>query len=455
MFVYITNMMYELENRIMVDNVADIRAVYNLELSLLRLRRLNANYIIKPDKIFLDAFSHDANEFQRWLEESFRKSSGNEEHAILVNISDTFKKYLKKHDDIVRLIQQNNKTKAIHTMLSEGNNFYDTIYVNCEQLISINDERISILEKKAERYLVLSKRIGYATIFIFLVIGFIAYITISRSILNPIKEMEIESGKFTDSGARGGDELESLKKRFYTMMKTIKKGQAQLVRTEKRAAVGQIAAGISHELNNPVGIISGFAEMLSKSSQLSRKDKGIALEIFKESQRCRLLLGDFLNFAKTPKPRMRRTDIVKILRQLMLSYTRNTQFEHVSFSMESEKPAMSAYVDPMQIRQVFVNIIHNACDAMKNHGALSIKCTYSRKGMMITFSDTGPGINQDILGKIFDPFFSTKKKGSGLGLAVSHDIIDRHDGEIHCVSTGSGAQFTVTLTKGIYGNKTT
>ncbi|HEY1405363.1 MAG TPA: ATP-binding protein [Spirochaetota bacterium] len=452
MFVFITNSIYELENKIMIDNVATIRAVYNLELSLLRLRRLNANYIIKPDKRYLDAFRSDADEFKKWLRES-GKSPGKNEGVILKNIDSNFEKYLNKHVEIVRLIKQDNKTKAIHTMLSEGNNYYDLIYEDCERLIRVNDDRIAVLEEKAMRYLVLSKRIGYATIAVFLMIGIVSYIVISRSILEPIKEIESASGKFTDAKAHTIDELELLKTRFQNMMKTIRKSQSQLVRTEKRAAVGQIAAGISHELNNPIGIISGFAEMLSKSSRLTMKDKNIAHEIYRESQRCRLLLGDFLNFAKTPNPRMRRTDIVKIVSHLIHSCATNDQFSRVDFTFKSERPSMIAYVDPMQIRQVFVNIILNACDAMKNRGKLAVSCAYSKNGMVIAFKDSGPGIDAAVIKKIFDPFFSTKPKGTGLGLAISHDIIDRHEGKIHCSSSQEGTLFSILLTKGIYGNK--
>jgi len=454
-FVYVTNTIYDLENRIMSDNVRNIRAVYNLELSLLRLRRLNANYIIKPEIKYLNAFHKNANEFNMWIRESSLNSTDRNETKIITQISEDFGKYLKKHDDIVKLMHQNNKTKAIQTMLSEGNNFYDNIYDNCELLIRLNDNKIEHLEQKVRHYLTLSRRFGYVTMFIFLFIGIVAYIVISRSIMDPIREMQSASSTFKETDTTYVDELDALKARFQNMLKTIRNNRAQLIRTEKRAAVGQIAAGISHELNNPIGIISGLAEMLSRNTHLGAKEKKLASEIFKESQRCRILLGDFLNFAKAPNPVMKKTDITRILRQLIQSYSQNDQFKGITFNYKSDSPSMIALVDPMQIRQVFVNIIINACDAVQHRGVLSIHCAYSKNGMIIAFKDNGHGIPQHISKNIFDPFFSTKKKGTGLGLAISHDIIDRHSGKLYCVPVKEGAQFMILLTKGVYGKKTT
>ncbi|HNX58252.1 MAG TPA: ATP-binding protein [Spirochaetota bacterium] len=453
-FVYVTNTVNELENRIMSDNVRNIRAVYNLQLSLLRLRRLNANYIIMPDAKYLKAFRDNVNEFNKWLRESSSHSTDSGEIEIISSISDNFSKYLSKHDEIVKLMKNNDKTRAIQTMLSEGNNYYYSIYDNCETLIGLNDRKIDALENKVEHYLSLSRRFGYVTIVIFLVMGTVAYIVVSRSIMEPIREMESASNTFKTPESAHMDELEALKSRFQNMMKTIRKNREQLIRTEKRAAVGQIAAGISHELNNPIGIIAGLAEMLSRNGHLSAKDKKLAAEIFRESQRCRVLLGDFLNFAKTPDPHMRKTDITRVLRQLIQSYSQNDLFSGISFTFRSDAPSMTALVDPMQIRQVFVNIVINARDAMNGKGTISINCAYSKNGMTIAFKDTGHGIPREIAKRIFDPFFSTKKKGTGLGLAISHDIIDRHAGKLYCAQVKEGAQFMILLTKGVYGKKT-
>jgi len=350
LFLLTINMLNETENNIMLNNVASIRAVYNVETTILRLRRINANYIIRPDKKFLDDFAKDVKEFNHWYNEAFTRSLGKTGMDILSNISIDFSNYLNQHSRVVELINKGYRSRAADIIMSEGNRYYNKIYENCQELIEKNDRIIDESQSKAAKYLRYSKIFGYSTMIVFVITGFIMLMIITRSITDPIRQIEKESG--TLERGEGVDELERIRDRFHAMVKTLKDNQTKIVRTERRAAIGQIAAGISHELNNPIEIISGFAEMLLRNPKLSKKDMSIVEEIYRESQRCRVLLGDLLNFAKAPNPVFKMINPVQILNQTIHTFQKHEKYNNIRFTITSPKRETRINADRMQLEQV-------------------------------------------------------------------------------------------------------
>lgn len=229
----------------------------------------------------------------------------------------------------------------------------------------------------------------------------------------------------------------------------LRRTHEQLIRSEKLAAIGQLAAGVAHELRNPLGVIKNSAyylkEEISKGGLIA-KDPSISefLNIIEnEISLSDKIIRDLLNFSLTSKLVVKPHDINKIIKYA-LSVTKTP--ENIKVEMNLKPNLKKAMVDPYQIRQAFNNLILNACQSMEVGGRLTITSREDGRFIEVEFKDTGCGIKEEDQKKIFDPLFTTKAKGIGLGLAVTHGIIERHEGQIELKSEfGKGTTFVVRL----------
>jgi signal transduction histidine kinase len=229
----------------------------------------------------------------------------------------------------------------------------------------------------------------------------------------------------------------------------LRKTQERLIRSEKLAAIGQLAAGVSHELRNPLGVIKNsvyyLREKVMKNGLIS-KDPSITefLNIIEnEIGLSDKIIRDLLSLSLLSKPVVSPSDINKIIKYALL-VTKTP--ENVEVEMVLNPKIKKAMVDPYQIRQAFHNFIVNAFQAMDKGGKLKIISRETHGFIEVEFSDTGCGIKEEDQEKIFDALFTTKAKGIGLGLAVTQGIIERHEGQIKLKSeVGKGTTFVIRL----------
>jgi len=236
------------------------------------------------------------------------------------------------------------------------------------------------------------------------------------------------------------------------LYRNLKVARARLNQAERLSAVGMLAAGVSHELNNPLGIILCTAGNLREAiGEGSAFLEDIAI-IEAETQRCRRIIQGLLNFAASSESHPIDVDLNALLRDTFLLALRDGRARALTaeWALDLHLPELS--VDPHQMQQVFLNLLMNAADAMEGRGVIRLRTAESIEGgqrkVMIQFADHGCGIDSADLDHIFDPFYTTKKGGAGfgLGLAVSYGIITAHGGEITVSSErGRGSVFTITL----------
>ena len=225
-----------------------------------------------------------------------------------------------------------------------------------------------------------------------------------------------------------------------------------LMRSEKLASIGRLAAGIAHEINNPLTSVLTFSSLLLRKAEDGQKEK---LDIIvKETTRCREIVRRLLNFSRQTEPRKENCNINHVI-ESALSLTKNQlKVRENAITVKKELGELpSLQFDPNQMLEVFINMIINAVDAMAKGGELGITTglTEDAKAVEIKISDTGYGIAKENLEKVFDPFFTTKEvgKGTGLGLAVTYGIIDGHNGSIDVESeVGKGTTFVIRLPLG-------
>jgi signal transduction histidine kinase len=228
--------------------------------------------------------------------------------------------------------------------------------------------------------------------------------------------------------------------------------QAQLLQAEKMSAVGQLAAGVAHEINNPLGIILGFAQSVIK--RIKNEDDPLALPlktIEREAVRCKSLVQNLLTFSRSSKGAQEEMDLNAAVEIALSLISAQTKTHKVSLIKELCVDSPKIHSNRTQVQQVVVNLAGNAIDAMPKGGTLTIRTSLSGKRpgyVEIQVRDTGAGIPKEIQKKIFEPFFTTKEvgKGTGLGLSLTYEIVTKHGGAIELVSEeGKGAEFTVFL----------
>ncbi|MCS7053612.1 MAG: ATP-binding protein [Ignavibacterium sp.] len=236
--------------------------------------------------------------------------------------------------------------------------------------------------------------------------------------------------------------------------------QEQLRIAEKLASIGQLAAGVAHEINNPLGTILLYTSMLKKELEKYYNDDRYKADldlILEEANRCKNIVSNLLNFARQGKLNLKEFDIKKALLDTLKPFTVNPAYKKVDFIFNASVQNCLIVADEDQLKQVFINIVKNACDAMMEteRKLLTVNLNCSEKDVTIEFSDTGTGIAKENQSKIFTPFFTTKSigKGTGLGLAISYGIIKMHKGNITFVSElGKGTTFKITLPRTQFSN---
>jgi PAS domain S-box-containing protein len=233
-----------------------------------------------------------------------------------------------------------------------------------------------------------------------------------------------------------------------------KKVEEALQRAEQMKMVGEWATGLVHEIKNPLAGIKGSVEVLASDACLADEDRSIITQAVDEIKRIELLLKSLLSFAKPPKPQLTLVDINDILDKSIAFALRHQSVgtdssKAINVFKDFDPKVPKTMADPMQMQQVFLNLLLNAIEAMPDGGMLATKTSYDAKlnSIQITISDTGTGMDKSLVSKIFQPFFTTKRKGSGLGLSITRRLIEQHGGHIDLESEpGKGTAFNIFLT---------
>ena len=230
-----------------------------------------------------------------------------------------------------------------------------------------------------------------------------------------------------------------------------RKLEQQIQHTEKLVSMGQLAAGVAHEINNPLGVILCHLDLIKDEANLSDEAKEDLKIIEKHVGNCRNIISDLLRFARQSKPSLTMASINDLIREVVSMAANQMEMQSIQIetTLDDTIPAIPLDVDRM--RQVILNLLLNGAQAIEKSGTIRFFSRYEKekKEVLITIEDTGSGIPADLQGKIFDPFFTTKPpgKGTGLGLSVSHSIIQEHNGEISIESDvyTSTTRFILTL----------
>ncbi|WP_020676587.1 ATP-binding protein [Geopsychrobacter electrodiphilus] len=241
----------------------------------------------------------------------------------------------------------------------------------------------------------------------------------------------------------------TLERKVSDRTEEIKAMQAQLVQAAKLASLGELVAGIAHEINNPLSGILMFSSLAIKSPDLSPQVKENLEVIVSETRRCAKIVSALLEFSRESIPEKQPCSINQILNETLKLVSKQELFHNIKVKSQFLDSLPDICADSAQVQQVFFNMMINAGQAMEGRGVLQLSTELGggNQSIIIKIIDNGVGISKEHLDKIFDPFFSTKgEKGFGLGLSISYGIIKNHGGEIQVQSQiDEGTKFTITL----------
>lgn len=301
-----------------------------------------------------------------------------------------------------------------------------------------------------------------STLTVFLMAGVVLWITTGFLISKPTHELEklmqrVEGGDLSVRARPGHDEIGRLAHRFNYMVTELQGTRdklqqthaEQLERADRLATVGELAAGVAHEIKNPLAGISGAIEVIASELPSDDPHAEIFAEVLVQIRRVDKTLRDMLNFARPAEPRMVLTDLNELVRNHIPLFSRGPEHSAVSQEIDLADSLPGLNLDPDQIGQILVNLSLNARQAAAPEGTVAIR-TYLDNGdgtVVLEVEDSGPGIPPDIANDIFKPFFTTKSKGTGLGLAICRRIARAHDGDLILAPVGKlgGARFVVKI----------
>jgi len=314
----------------------------------------------------------------------------------------------------------------------------------------------------------MSMRLLLYAVLTIIALGTAINIELSMSIGEPIRRLEkvsrkMAAGDFSENiEVKGSDEIASLGESFNQMEEKLKNAlgdleqtvhmlkdkQAQLVESEKLASIGLLAAGIAHEINNPLTSVLTFSNLMLEQIPEDDPNRERVKMMVWETSRARTIVRQLLSFAREAPLRLSRINVNQPVTEIVDSLLAQDKFTDIELVMDLAHDIPEVSADPPQVGQVVLNLLLNAVYAITPPGKIEISTRAVKDYVEISISDTGCGIPEEAVGRIFEPFYTTKDtdKGTGLGLAVSYGIIKKHRGDIEVKSeVGKGTTFIVRL----------
>jgi two-component system, NtrC family, sensor kinase len=352
-----------------------------------------------------------------------------------------------------------------HILIAELRNLDAEILAlrkNGEDILIISRDLDKVARERAETVIRVSQLAILVFFPIFFIVGIGMLFFISTNVVKRLRLL-ITVVEKTGKGAyprlpppspgRAPDEVGVLIDKFNTMEDELYQREAELerknkelIQTKKLAAIGTLAAGVAHELNNPLNNIHLAAQVLARQAGESCTPgvEETVSDILGQTIRVKHIVGDLLEFARGREPRIQPVTLVELITHVYRKLTVNK--DRIRFTLNADKPDIVLMADPDQMERVFINLFTNAIEAMPDGGELAAAIRTDGEAVIIAVSDSGKGLHRETSDKVFEPFFTTKDKGTGLGLAIVFNIIKKHFGEIHVTSEeGKGTVFTITM----------
>jgi signal transduction histidine kinase len=295
--------------------------------------------------------------------------------------------------------------------------------------------------------------IGIVAISVILLVAAVGSI-IAGNITAPVKQLvkvteQIADGDLTaEAEVKTRDEIGALAESFNQMTRELKVSRDKLVQSEKLAAVGHLAAGIAHEIRNPLTSIKMIVQLLKRRLKDDESSRESVQVVLGEIDRLEIIINGLLDFARPMELALEPADVAHVINDILGIMEADLRHRKIELVRSMDEKLPQVMLDENRMKQVFMNVILNSIQAMPGGGSLTFKCHYDKESRLVQveISDTGTGMSQEVLANAFEPFFSTKPDGTGLGLSNVRKIIELHGGNIQIESAeGQGTKAIIAL----------
>lgn len=432
-----------------------LRLADDLETILIHQKGFVAYYFMDKDPRWLAELAEYRTDFRELLAEAQKQAVQEEDLQLLETIQADFEKYTANMGRVVELYDRGENEAGIALHRASREDFSKLIDLT-EQFKDLYQQRVwekkeQSLKEAARLRVVAATAVGVSLVLFTLLASVLAF-----QVLEPIRRLALETGR--GPGGEPANEVATLSRRVKGLIEDrnltlteLERSRERLLQSEKMALVGKLAAEVAHTIRNPLTSIKMRLFSLERSLNLSPARREDLDVISQEMRHLDNIVKNFLEFARPPKFKMQVCNVSEIVD--MSVQLLEKRFEHQGIQLERRRGVWlpNVYADPDAIKEVLVNLLLNACDAMKEDGSITISeeegiAEHMGRVVLVRVSDTGPGIPMHLWEKVWEPFFSTKEDGTGLGLAIALRTVEEHGGRLELrPSEGRGATFVMTL----------
>lgn len=442
---------------LIAENLEQSRTISELEIALLKQGGFTALYLMDGSNQWLDELSQRESYFENWLERVGQVDLEPGQREYIGRIKAAFRAYDRARNRAVQTYNEGRVQEARRILLEEVSREYNRVYELCEELSAANNKDIesAVLARKMQ-----VKQVGiWVSVCLALLVVLVASLSwmMVTGVFGPLRRMaqSVEEYSPEGGGNRSVDEVQVVRSCLEALRATVDNVHFQLAHSnrhlldaEQMASIGRIAAGVAHEIRSP--LTSLRLRLFSMQRALSERYKADLEVITEELARLDNIINNFLEFSQPPELRLQRCNVSLVL---------DKTFELLRFRLDLlgiqierwDNPDLPAvWADSQQLRQIFLNLVNNALDVMPQGGRIVVSATVKhmtdRRFVVVFVADTGPGIPEHLKESIFDPFFSTKEDGAGLGLWIAQRIATQHGGALDLVSPNTqGATFALSI----------
>ncbi len=451
---------------ILAENVSSIRSAEGVDVVVREMRYRLKRYLSTENPRHLTAYAELLPEGIRWLSEAEQRANTDHEVALLGRIRNGFRRAESELPSIAEEIDSPQAAQRIAALADEV--LPSEILAPARQYIHLNEQEALRSnrrnEETANRLMLGLLLLGTCGGVAGLLAGYGIARYVSRTIVQlsfPIRDVAGKLNEVVGPVAVSAEpefrDLENVltrvSQRVTTIVDRLQRSEQETLRAEQLAAVGQLAAGLAHELRNPLTSMKVIVQSAAEPGDLDAKDLAILKE---ETARLEKSVQTFLDFARPPQPEKRCVDLSALVAQTVDLASPRAARRRITLDFQPAPDSAAAEVDPVQFRQVVLNLVLNALDAAENGGRVRVEVFREAEAwaaeapegpdeaVAVRVSDDGPGLPASLGARIFDPFISTKETGLGLGLSICSRIVDAHGGRIEAADgAAGGAVFTV------------
>ncbi len=437
-------------------DMAASEAVEDLLQALIKQKGLLSYYFMEENPVWLDRLDEHRRKFRSTVEKAERLASAGQDRETLQRILKEYDRYIRAKDSVIDLYRAGEREKGLVRHREIRTSFFEILDL-CEAYDESYDERIHQSHEDSRKQAARIRQIAASAIMFATGLSLLLGSVLLTQVLRPIQRLATQTGRSGETPP-GGNEVKALHRGVRDLIEGVdlayselEKSQARLLHTEKMATVGKLAAGVAHSIRNPLTSIKMRLFSLERALRVTSEQKEDLEVITEEIRHIDSIVQNFLEYSRPSTLNMQRispSTVVDMTLQLLRHRLKSYGIE-VRVNRTGPLPTVQADLD--QLKEVFVNLLVNACEAMGKGGVIEIEeisHIESPPGTLaiIHVRDRGPGIPEEIQEKVFEPFYSTKEEGTGLGLSIAVRIVAQHGGRLTLKSKeGRGTTFTITL----------